>query len=74
MLLEKFNYLNNELDATILMVTHDSFSASYAKRVIFIKDGKVFNEINRGDSSRKDFFDKIIDVLTLLGGELNDAL
>ena len=74
MLLEKFNYLNKELQATILMVTHDSFSASYASRVIFIKDGKVFNEINRGNSSRKDFFDKIIDVLTLLGGELNDAL
>ncbi|MBU5486903.1 ABC transporter ATP-binding protein [Clostridium sp. MSJ-8] len=74
MLLEKFNYLNKELQATILMVTHDSFSASYASRVIFIKDGKVFNEIIRGNSSRKDFFDKIIDVLTLLGGELNDAL
>ena len=74
MLLEKFNYLNNELDATILMVTHDAFTASYAKRVIFIKDGKIFNELHKGDLSRKEFFDKIIDVVTVLGGDLNDAL
>lgn len=74
MLLDSFNYLNDELDATILMVTHDAFTASYAKRVIFIKDGKIFNEIIRGDKSRKEFFDEIIDVVTLLGGDLNDAL
>jgi len=74
MLLERFSYLNRELDATILMVTHDAFTASYASRVIFIKDGKVFNEIRKGDDSRKEFFDKIIDVVTLLGGDLNDAL
>ena len=74
MLLEKFNYLNNDLGATILMVTHDAFTASYASRVIFIKDGKIFKEINRGDDNRKEFFDKIIDVVTLLGGDLNDAL
>ena len=74
MLLERFNYLNKELHATILMVTHDAFTASYASRVIFIKDGKIFNEIHRGNDSRKEFFDKIIDVVTLLGGDLNDAL
>jgi len=74
MLLERFNYLNNELSATILMVTHDAFTASYATRVIFIKDGKIFNEIRRGNNSRKEFFDKIIDVVTMLGGDLNDAL
>lgn len=74
MLLERFNYLNQSLDATILMVTHDAFTASYAGRVIFIKDGKIFNEIHRGDSSRKEFFDKIIDVVSLLGGDMNDAL
>lgn len=73
MLLEKFNYLD-ELGATILMVTHDAFTASYARRVIFIKDGKIFKEIHKGNDSRKDFFDKIIDVVTLLGGDLNDAL
>ena len=74
MLLESFNYLNVELEATILMVTHDAFTASYADRVIFIKDGKIFNEINKGDNTRKEFFDKIIDVVTLLGGDLNNAL
>ena len=74
MLLERFDYLNKELEATILMVTHDAFTASYATRVIFIKDGKIFNELHKGDDSRKEFFDKIIDVVTLLGGDLNDAL
>ena len=74
MLLERFEFLNKELDTTILMVTHDAFTASYASKVIFIKDGKIFKEIHKGDSSRKNFFDKIIDVVTLLGGDLNDAL
>ncbi len=74
MLLESFNDLNELLQATILMVTHDAFTASYAKRVIFIKDGKIFNEIYRGDNTRKEFFDRIIDVVTLLGGDLTDAL
>ena len=74
MLLESFNFLNTELLATILMVTHDAFTASYAGRVIFIKDGKIFNEIHKGESTRKEFFDKIIDVVTLLGGDLNNAL
>lgn len=74
MLLERFNYLNSELGATIMMVTHDSFTASYAGRVIFIKDGKIFSEINRGNDTRKQFFDKIIDVITLLGGDVSDAL
>ncbi|MBR5681793.1 MAG: ABC transporter ATP-binding protein [Ruminococcus sp.] len=74
MLLERFNYLNKEQNATIIMVTHDSFTASYASRVLFIKDGKLFNEIIRGESSRKEFFDKIINVVTLLGGDMSDAL
>ncbi|MCM1506925.1 MAG: ABC transporter ATP-binding protein [Ruminococcus flavefaciens] len=74
MLLERFNYLNQQHEATIMMVTHDSFTASYATRVIFIKDGKIFHEISRGDDNRKQFFDKIIDVVTLLGGDVNDAL
>ena len=74
MLLESFNFLNTELSATILMVTHDAFTASYAGRVIFIKDGKIFNEIRKGESTRKEFFDKIIDVVTLLGGDLNNAI
>ena len=74
LLLERFRYLNTECGATIIMVTHDSFTASYAGRVIFIKDGKIFNELNRGSDSRKQFFDRIIDVVTLLGGDMSDAL
>ncbi len=74
MLLERLQYLNNDISATILMVTHDTFSASYSSRVIFIKDGKIFNEIIRGNKSRKEFFDEIIDVISLLGGDLSDAL
>ncbi len=74
MLLESFKFLNEQIPATILMVTHDAFTASYAKRVIFIKDGKIFNEINKGDSSRKEFFSEIISVISLLGGDANDAL
>lgn len=74
MLLESFEYLNNDLEATILMVTHDAFTASYASRVIFIKDGKLFNEIHKGEQSRQEFFRQIIDVVTLLGGDLNEAL
>ena len=74
MLLEQFCMLNQTIEATILMVTHDAFTASYATRVIFIKDGKIFTEINKGKDTRQQFFDKIIDVVTLLGGDLNDAL
>lgn len=73
-LLRTFELLNNEFNATILMVTHDAFTASYANRIIFIKDGKIFNEIVKGDDTRKAFFEKIIDVQTLLGGELNDVI
>ena len=74
MLLENFEYLNQQLQATILMVTHDAFTASYCHRILFIKDGKIFNELVRGEDSRKEFFDKIIDVVTLLGGDLNDVI
>ncbi|MCM1083708.1 MAG: ABC transporter ATP-binding protein [Clostridium sp.] len=73
-LLESMEMLNHELEATILMVTHDAFSASYATRVIFIKDGHVFSEIRKGADTRKQFFDKIIEVVTMLGGNLNDTL
>lgn len=74
MLLESFGILNDTLGATILMVTHDAFTASYAERILFIKDGRIFNELIRGKDSRKEFFNKIIDVVTLLGGELNDVI
>ena len=73
-LLESMKEMNEGLAATILVVTHDAFTASYASRVIFIKDGKIFNEIRRGDDTRKQFFNRIIEVVTVLGGSLNDAL
>ncbi len=71
MLLESFRKLNEEMNATILMVTHDAFTASYCKRILFIKDGKLFNELIRGTESRKEFFDRIMEVIALLGGDLN---
>mgnify|MGYP000299356799 CR=1 FL=1 len=69
MLLDSMETMNVELNATILMVTHDAFTASYCKRILFIKDGKIFNELVRGNDSRKRFFDRIIEVVTLLGGD-----
>ncbi len=74
MLLESFEKLNNNLSATILMVTHDAFTASYCHRILFIKDGKVFNELVRGEDTRKQFFNKIIEVVTLLGGDNSNVL
>ncbi|WP_040214291.1 ABC transporter ATP-binding protein [Clostridium polynesiense] len=74
MLLESFAKLNEEFHATILMVTHDAFTASYCKRILFIKDGKIFNEIIKGKDSRKEFFNKIIEVVTLLGGDNSNVL
>ena len=74
MLLESFQQLNNDYHTTILMVTHDVFSASYASRVIFIKDGKIFNELDRGNDERKIFFERIIDVVSILGGDVNDVI
>ena len=73
MLLETMDEMNQKLTATILMVTHDSFSASFCKRVLFLKDGKIFNEIRRGEKTRKEFFNEILDVLTLLGGDVGNV-
>ncbi|AJD30777.1 ABC transporter ATP-binding protein [Clostridium sporogenes] len=73
LLLERFEKLNKELKATILMVTHDAFAASYAHRILFIKDGKIFNELVRGNDTRKEFFNKIIEVTSLLGGDDNNV-
>lgn len=69
LLLEIMEQVNEEYQTTIMMVTHDPFSASYAKRILFIKDGKIFNELIRGSDDRKEFFQRIIDVTTLLGGD-----
>lgn len=73
-LLDSFETLNQKLGATILMVTHDAFTASYADRILFIKDGMIFNELVKGSDTRKEFFEKIIEIVTLLGGELNDVI
>lgn len=69
-LLEAFTKLNTEKKATILMVTHDVFSASYCSRVLFLQDGQIFTEIRKADKKRKDFFQEILDVVTLMGGEM----
>ncbi|MDR0501448.1 MAG: ABC transporter ATP-binding protein [Coriobacteriales bacterium] len=74
MLLESFERLNKELSATILMVTHDPFSASYCNRILFLRDGKVYNELRRSDTDRKQFFDRIMEVVSLLGGDTAEAL
>lgn len=74
LLLDSFENLNERLKATILMVTHDAFTASYAHRILFIKDGKIFNELIRRNDSRKEFFDRIIEVITILGGDSNSVL
>ena len=74
MLLSTIQEMNEQMDATILMVTHDAFSASYCNRILFIKDGLVFNELHRGTDTRKDFFAKILEVVSVLGGEQNDLI
>ena len=74
LLLESLEALNRRLRATVLMVTHDSFAASYTSRVLFIRDGKIFTELRRGDTGRREFFDRIMEVVAMMGGEGSDAL
>lgn len=73
MLLGTMQSINERLGATILMVTHDAFSASYAGRILFLRDGRIFTEILKGKNSRKEFFEKILDVITMLGGGQSDV-
>lgn len=68
-LLEIMSELNREMRATILMVTHDALSASYSERILFLKDGKIFNEIVKGEKTRSIFYHEILNVLSLLGGD-----
>ena len=68
MLLSTIQSINEMLGATILMVTHDAFSASYANRILFLRDGTIFTEIRKGNDPRRTFFNKILDVLTMMGG------
>lgn len=72
-LLETFTQMNREMGATIFMVTHDAFSASYSSRILFLQDGKIFHELIRGKKNRRTFLNEILDVLSLTGGELSDA-
>jgi putative ABC transport system ATP-binding protein len=71
-LMESLGRLVRERGATILIVTHDAFSASYCDRIMFIRDGRLFNQLVRGAETRKEFFDKIIEVVSLLGGDVHD--
>ena len=73
MLLSTIQSINEDLGATILMVTHDAFSASYANRILFMRDGAIFTEIRKGGDSRSTFFEKILDVLTMMGGGMSDV-
>ena len=73
-LLEIMTAMNQGMGATILMVTHDAYSASYAKRVLFLKDGRVFNELLRGERGRPVFYHEILDVLAALGGDVSDVI
>ena len=73
MLLETFRKMNHDMHSTILMVTHDAFSVSYCSRILFLKDGKIFHELVRGVEERREFLNKILDVLSLTGGELSDV-
>lgn len=73
-LLEIMSEMNRDMGATILMVTHDAYSASYARRVLFLKDGRVFNELLRGERGRPVFYHEILDVLAALGGDVSDVI
>ncbi len=73
-LLEIMITMNRDMGATILMVTHDAYSASYARRVLFLKDGRVFNELLRGERGRPVFYHEILDVLAALGGDVSDVI
>ena len=72
--LEVLSAMNQDTGATILMVTHDAYSASYAKRVLFLKDGQVFNELLKGERGRPVFYHEILDVLAALGGDISDVI
>ena len=74
LLLDRLDELNRELGATILMVTHDAFTASCCRRVVFLRDGRLFLELHRGNDSRRTFFQKIIRVVTEMGGGMADVL
>lgn len=71
-LLETIRLINEEFKTTILMVTHDAVAASYADRIIFLKDGSIYNELSKESSTRNAFFNRIMDVMIELGGGLSN--
>ncbi|MGJ0374480.1 ABC transporter ATP-binding protein, partial [Listeria monocytogenes] len=73
LLLNTFVTMNEEMKTTLLMVTHDAFSASYCNRILFLKDGEIFNELIRGNKSRREFLNTILDVLSINGGGLTNV-
>lgn len=74
LLLDRLEELNREMGATILMVTHDAFTASCCRRVVFLRDGRIFLELRREGEDRRAFFRKIIRVVSEMGGEMADVL
>ncbi|MGL4731925.1 MAG: ABC transporter ATP-binding protein [Clostridium sp.] len=72
MLLDTFKIMNEDMKATILMVTHDAFSASYCKRILFLKDGEIFYELVRGEKTKREFLNEILDILSLTGGDISN--
>jgi len=72
-LMETLQAMNKELSSTILMVTHDAVTASYCERVLFLQDGKIYNQIIKGEKEKREFFNEILDTLSVWGGGLNDV-
>ena len=70
MLLETMEELNRDMGITILMVTHDAFTASPCSRILFLRDGRIFTEMRKGKKDRKAFFQEILDVMSMLGGDV----
>lgn len=68
-LLEQIQSLNQTFQTTVLMITHDPYAASYCQRVIFLRDGKIVNEIFKGEQSEKDFFDRILTIQSAIGSD-----
>ncbi|MGE7110570.1 ABC transporter ATP-binding protein [Lysinibacillus sp. NPDC047702] len=73
-LLESLSNLNQSQASTIMMVTHDAFAASFCQRILFIQDGQLSKEIQRGTLTRKQFFQEILQVLSSIGGGVNDVI
>ncbi|MEK5186841.1 ABC transporter ATP-binding protein [Solibacillus sp. FSL R5-0449] len=72
-LLDNLEKINKAKNATIMMVTHDAIAASFCSRVLFLKDGQIYTELYKGDKSRNEFFQQILNTQSVLGGEQSEA-